>query len=194
MAGTLIRPPVQTLRFVVYQRVLHPELFAIVANRQVMGPGYTLGIRLIPSGHSVSWRLEDVCLEEVLGETQMELPETGRLIHKNVEGERTCCFDLSPTLRYHCCVQREQLPPEQFAHLHEELVWEGSRQGLLFHYQPLHRLSLAPLSLITSQPVRKGLSLSCFHTFPDEWTVVKTQSLLEWQRDESEGESITEKR
>jgi hypothetical protein len=187
MAGVLIRPPVKTLRFIVYQRVLHPELFAIVANRQVTGPGYTLGIRLIPSGHSLSWRLEDACLEEVLGETHMELPETSRLIHKHVEGERTCSFDLTPVWRYHCCVQREQLPPEQFAHLHEELVAEGISQGLLFHYQPRHRLSLAPLSLIRSQPVRRGLSLSCFHTFPEEWTIVKTQSLLEWKRDEPPG-------
>lgn len=183
MADTLIRPPVKTLRFVIYRRVLHPELFAIVASRQLVGPGYSLLIRLIPSGHAVSWKLGNMGLEEVLGDAHMELPETGRLIHKNVEGERICCFDLTPTLRYHCCVQREQLPPEQFAHLHEELVAEGLGQGLLFHYQPLHRLSLAPLSLIKSQPVRKGLSVSCFHTFPEEWTVIKTQSLLEWRYD-----------
>jgi hypothetical protein len=180
MTDILTRPPVTALRFAVYQRALHPELFTPVAHRQVTGPGYTLFIRLIPSGHALTWRWGDLCLEEVLGEIQMELPKRGRLVHQNIEGERTCQMDPTATLRYYCCVQREQLPPEQFVHLHEELIWEGKSRGVMFHYQPIHRLSLAPLSLITSQPVRNGLSLSCFHTFPEEWTVVKTQSL--WER------------
>ncbi|MCS7269513.1 MAG: DUF2617 family protein [Gemmataceae bacterium] len=182
MTADLIRPPVTALRFVVFGRFLHPELFTVVAARHLVGPGYTVHMRLIPSGHVFSWLQGEVCLEEVVAEDEMELPTGGRLVEHTIEeGERTTSVFVAPRHRYHCCLQRERLPPEQFRHMQDELKWEGERSKPLFYYQPQHRLRLAPLSLIRVQPVRNGLTLTAFHTFPDDWTVVKTQSLLEWQ-------------
>jgi hypothetical protein len=161
-----------------YRRPLHPELFPVVASGWAAGSGATAQIRLIPSGHALHWNYEAMWIEEVLGESTMEMPRGGRLLYQSLDGEHTFTFHLNPRYRYHWCVQKEQLPPEQFWHVHEELV-AGLRRGVLFHYQPTHRLHLAPLSVVSVQPVRQGLHLTAFHTFPDEWTIVKSQSLLE---------------
>jgi hypothetical protein len=66
-----------------------------------------------------------------------------------------------------------------FLHVHEELAADGARRGLLFHFRPQHRLGLTPLGFVTVDAIPTGLSIAAFHTFPDEFAVVKTQSLIE---------------
>lgn len=179
MDELLVRPAVADLRLMLFQRLLHPELLSIVAHTSLASGEISVRIRLIPSGHAMQWIFQDVRLEEVLAETQMEMPSFGRLFCLDLDAERSRTVESLPGCRYHWCVQRERLPPEQFYHLHEELIQDSLRRHVLFHYQPQHRLHLAPLSVVAVQPVRQGLSLTAFHTFPDEWTVVKSQSLLE---------------
>ena len=82
-------------------------------------------------------------------------------------------------LRVEVGLQLEVLPPDVFLHVHEELAADGARSGLIFHFRPQHRLGLTPLGYVTVTPVRTGLSIAAFHTFPDEFAVVKTQSLIE---------------
>ena len=51
---------------------------------------------------------------------------------------------------------------------------------MLFYFAPHRRMALAPLGLVTVDPLPTGLSVATFHTFPAEFTVVKTQSLIEF--------------
>jgi hypothetical protein len=76
--------------------------------------------------------------------------------------------------------QLEVLPPEQFAHVHEELALEGARKGMVFHCKAGNRLGLSPLGVVIVTAVPSGLSAAAFHTFPDEFSLIKTQSLIEW--------------
>jgi len=55
----------------------------------------------------------------------------------------------------------------------------AAKRGLLYNFQPNHRLSLAPLGFVTAEAGQNCLIITSFHTFPDENTVVKTQSLIE---------------
>jgi hypothetical protein len=84
-----------------------------------------------------------------------------------------------PGLRYHVSSQVEELPPELFLQMHEELVNDGSRKGMLFHFRPENRFVVSPLGVVIVEALPKCLSASAFHTFPEEYTIVKTQSLLE---------------
>jgi hypothetical protein len=75
--------------------------------------------------------------------------------------------------------QVEVLPPEIFLHVHDEILVDGGKRGLLHNFRPNIRLALAPLGFVTVEARAGCLFLSSFHTFPDEFTVVKTQSLIE---------------
>ncbi|MCI0464981.1 MAG: DUF2617 family protein, partial [Gemmataceae bacterium] len=73
----------------------------------------------------------------------------------------------------------ETLQPEIYLHVHDEILADGGKRGLLHNFQPNHRLLLAPLGFVTAEARAGCLFLSTFHTFPEEHTVVKSQSLIE---------------
>ena len=75
--------------------------------------------------------------------------------------------------------QIEVLLPEQFAHLHAELVADGERKGLVYHCKTGNRIGLSPLGVVIVESLPRCLSVTAFHTFPDEFAVLKTQSLIE---------------
>ena len=73
----------------------------------------------------------------------------------------------------------EVLPPEIFLHVHDEILADGAKRGLLHHFPSRNRLVVAPLGFIQADARAGCLCLSTFHTFPDEHTIVKTQSLID---------------
>ena len=86
---------------------------------------------------------------------------------------------MAPGVRYQVSSQLEVLSPEQFVHVHEELLADGLRKGLVSHFRPHNRLGLSPLGVVIVEALPACLSVSAFHTFPAEYAVVKTQSLIE---------------
>ncbi|MFM7148469.1 MAG: DUF2617 family protein, partial [Gemmataceae bacterium] len=82
--------------------------------------------------------------------------------------------------RYEASFQVEQLSPETFLQVHQEILADGSKRGLLYQFSPSNRLALSPLGFVQADFRPGNLFLSSFHTFPDEFTVVKTQSLIEF--------------
>lgn len=175
----LVRPKVAELVFRLYDRPLHPELFDVLLCRTVKRDGHTLSVRLTRTGHVLGWTDGRVHLEEVTVTSEMELPESGCRLDHPFDGGRTgrCEFG---GVRYQVGWQLEVLPPEQFAHVHEELALDGARKGLVFHCKTGNRLGLSPLGVVIATTVPSGLSVTAFHTFPDEFALIKTQSLIEW--------------
>ena len=78
--------------------------------------------------------------------------------------------------------QVEVLPPDIYLHVHDEILADGGKRGFLHNFQPNHRLSVAPLGFIAVETRADCLFLSTFHTFPEEHTIVKSQSLIERKR------------
>jgi hypothetical protein len=174
-----IRPRVSDLVFKLYGRPLHPELFDIVAERRVRSGDYHLVVRVTRTGHVISWEDRDVHLTEVTAAADQELPEKRRLLSNRLRGERCNGLACAHGVSYQASYQVEVLTPEIYQHVHDEILLDGAKRGLLHNFQPHRRLSLSPLGLVTVEARARCLFLSTFHTFPDEYTVVKTQSLIE---------------
>jgi hypothetical protein len=177
--GAFVRPQVAELVFRLYDRPLHPELFDVLATRRVERGGARLAVHITRTGHVLQWAHGPTRLTEATATADQELPETGRRLAHRLGGERTGRCELAPGVRYQVSSQVEVLPPEQFLHVHEELRADGERKGLLFHFRPGNRLGLSPLGVVIVEALPACLSLAAFHTFPDEFAVVKTQSLIE---------------
>jgi hypothetical protein len=178
MSVPAIRPRVSDLSFQVYGRPLHPELFDTLAARKIQRPDYEVTARITRTGHVFTWTNLDVFLTEVAAGDQ-PLPEFRRLIRHRMRGEHTDTVDAGRCVSYQTSFQVEILAPEVFLHVHDEILIDGGKRGLLHNFQPDHRLALAPLGLVTVEARPGCLFLSAFHTFPDEYTVIKTQSLIE---------------
>ncbi|MGE3805816.1 MAG: DUF2617 family protein [Gemmataceae bacterium] len=173
-----LRPRVSDLVFQLYGRPLHPELFDILAERRIRREDYELTVRITNTGHVISWENADVLLTEVTVADQL-LPERRRLLSYRLRGEHHDALACAAGVSYQMSFQVETLPPEIFLHVHDEIMADGGKRGLLHNFQPDHRLALAPLGFIVADARPGCLILSSFHTFPDEYTVVKTQSLIE---------------
>lgn len=173
------RPPVAELVLRVYDRVLHPELFDAVAERRVERGGWRLVARVTRAGHVLTWDRGGVGLTEAAGAADEPLPAAGRRVSHPFGGERHGRCSVATGVRYQVSSQVEVLPPEQFAHVHEELLADGARKGLVCRLHPDHRFGLSPIGVVIVDALPGALSVSAFHTFPDELAVVKTQSLIE---------------
>jgi hypothetical protein len=173
------RPRVSDVVFRAYDRPLHPELFEPLATRRVERDGYTLTVTMTPTGHVLHWAKGPAHIVEVTAAADLTLPDLGRRLAHKFRGEQRGRFEVPGVVRYQVSLQAEVLAPEVFLAMHDELVADGRRQGFLFHFRPHHRLGLMPVGLVTAEALPDGLSVSAFHTFPDEFAVLKTQSLIE---------------
>jgi hypothetical protein len=179
MSVDFVRPPVCDLVFQLYGRPLHPELFDIVAVRTIRREDYCLRVWITRTGHVISWENTEVFLTEVTAAGDQELPSRRRLLDYRIRDEHCGRLPCASGIHYEMSFQVEVLPPELFQHIHEEIRADGSKRGLIHNFPPHNGLALAPLGYITADARSGCLCLSTFHTFPDECTIVKTQSLIE---------------
>ena len=174
----MTRPRVAELVFQVYGRPLHPELFEILAQRKVRHEDYEVTVRITRTGHVVSWENRDVLLTE-LADVDQQFSASRRLAHFRLRGEHSYTQPCSHGVKYQTSFQVETLAPELFRHVHDEILADGCRKGLLHHFGPNHRFAVSPLGYVNVVAKPGCLFVTAFHTFPDESTVVKSQTLIE---------------
>jgi hypothetical protein len=173
----LIRPKVADLVFHLYGKPLHPELFDTLAQRQMRRQDYEVTVRITRTGHVITWQNSKVLLTEI-ADIDQNLPPSHRLLGYRLRGEHTGSWSFGHGVSYQMNFQVEKLTPEIYLHVHDEILAGGNR-GLLHNFQPNHRLAVAPLGFITLEARAGCLFLTSFHTFPEEHTVIKSQSLIE---------------
>src|SRR5712691_9940624 len=174
-----LRPRISDLVFQLYGRPLHPEFFDILALRKIQREDYELTVRITRTGHVITWENRDVILTEVTAAADQPLPEKRRLLSYRLRGEHCGSLLCAHGISYEMSFQVEVLTQEVFLHVHDEILADGGKRGFLHNFQPNHRLSLAPLGYIAVEARSGCLFISTFHTFPEENTVVKSQSLIE---------------
>ena len=173
-----VRPRVVDLVFQLYERPLHPEFFDILAVRRIERPDYEVTIHITRTGHFIIWKNADRLLTE-LADVDQSFPEDRRPLSYRLRGEHAATVACGGGVTYQMNFQVERLEPEIFLHVHEEILADGNKRGLLHNFQPNHRLAVAPLGYVAAETRARCLFLSTFHTFPEESTVVKSQTLIE---------------
>src|SRR5438309_1623613 len=174
-----VRPRVSELVFQVYGRPLHPELFDVLVMKRFEREDYTLRVWITRTGHVITWENAEVLLTETTAAADQELPESRRLYRYRLRGEHAASLPCCHGIVYQTSFQVETLPPEIFLHVHDEILADGGKRGVLHNFQPNHRLAIAPLGYIDIEARPTCVFLSTFHTFPDENTVIKSQTLIE---------------
>ncbi len=172
----LVRPSLEDLIFYVYARSLHPELFEVVASRQVERRQYTAKVEITSAGHVLTWHHRDVMLTEVTGSIHQKLPELGRLAGYRFRGQRDERVHYGPQVTYRYRFQVEPVKPELLFALEKELGNLACHQGLFCRFEPGVRFGLPPISYALMETRDRHMLVRAFHTFPDECIIVKVQS------------------
>ena len=174
-----VRPKVAELTFQLFGRPLHPELFVVFESCTVERGGYTAKIDITGAGHVVTWRYGGLTLTEVAASAHHPLPKMRRLLAHHLRGQRTDRVECRGGVRYQTSFQLEPTDPEVFWTFQQELAVEGQRQGMLHRFGSSGRMALGALSYINLEARNRSLLVQAFHTFPDDYAIVKSQSLFE---------------
>ena len=174
-----VRPRASELVFQLYGRVLHPELFEICATRALDRGSYAATLAITGFGHVVSWRHQGLTLTEVATAAGEPLPLKRRLLSHRIGGERSDRVECRGGARYETCFQLERTDAEIFWSLQQELAGSGIRRGLLHRFEPPGRMALGAVSWIDVETRPRSLIVHAFHTFPDDLSIVKSQSVFE---------------
>ena len=174
-----VRPKVAELAFRLYGRALHPELFEVYKSRGVERGGYQAKIDITSAGHVVTWRYEGMTLTEVAASAQHPLPQRRRLLSYPLQGSRQDFIECRGGIRYRVNFQLEPVSPETFWTIQDELTHESDREGMLHTFDASGRMALGALSFINVQTRNRSMLIQAFHTFPDDYAIVKSQSYYE---------------
>ena len=174
-----VRPKVAALVFQLYGRSLHPELFDVFESRTVQRGGYEAKIDITGAGHIVTWKYGGLILTEVATAGTHPLPTRRRLISLPLKGERNDELTCRGGVKYQVSFQLEPAEPEVFWLFQQELAHEGERKGMLHTFDASGRMAMGALSYVNIETRNRSMLIQAFHTFPDDYAIVKTQSLFQ---------------
>lgn len=174
-----VRPKVAELVFRLYGRPLHPELFDVCCSRAVNRGDYQAKINITSTGHVMTWRYAGLTLTEVVTSLHPPLPERRRLMSHRVKGHRDDRVECRGGVTYEVSFQLEPVEPEVFWTFQDELSREGQRRGMFHKFDSSGRIALGALSYINVESRSRTLMIQAFHTFPDDYAIVKSQSLIQ---------------
>jgi len=174
-----VRPKVAELVFQLYGRPLHPELFETYCSRTVQHGAYEARIDITSAGHIVTWRYHGLTLTEVATSAHTPLPQKRRLLSYRLVGERNDHVDCRGGANYLVGFQLERVHPEVFWNYQNDLFHDCETQGMLYRFDSSGRMALGAISYISIETRMKTLRIQAFHTFPDDYAIVKSQSVFE---------------
>ncbi len=174
-----VRPKVAELTFQLFGRPLHPELFQVFETCTIERETYSVKIDITGAGHVVTWRYAGLTLTEVATSAQHPLPKMRRLMAYGLRGQRTDRMECRGGVCYQMGFQLEPTDPEVFWTFQQELATQGRQHGLLHHFNSSGRIAMGALSYVNFEARNRSLLVQAFHTFPDDYAVVKSQSIFQ---------------
>jgi hypothetical protein len=169
----------EELSFHVYLRWLHPELFEVVASRHVERGGYCGRVQLTTSGHLITWQYRDLVFTEVACPRNQPLPLRGKYADYWLRGARSEVFTFQPGVCYRFSFQVEPIRWEVLQAFQEEFLSAGEYQGMLCQFDRPGRGGIPALSYAYLESRNRSMLVQVFHTFPDEWMIVKVESVFQ---------------
>ena len=168
-----------TLRFILYERPLHPELFDIYDDHVIVKPSYEAQIWVTGCSHVIGFFRGGQSLVEVTADSDAQLPQRGRVLEIPFRGERDHERKRAGGINYMMSLQVETMSPDVYSKTHHELARLGAQRGLFVPFPVWMARSLTPFTFIDYEAKPNGLHVFAFHAFPEDLTVVKTQSIFE---------------
>ena len=171
---------VADLKFVLYRRPLHPELFCIHRSQHLERPAYQADIWVTGLSHVVSVQSAGRCVTEVTTEDIEVLPQNGLVTSFQFRGERDHLEKFDDGMHYILSTQVERMNRNLFHASHRDLMNYGSARGLVVKFEDwADDDNLAPFSFIDWELRDREMHVQAFHAFPADYAILKTQSIFE---------------
>jgi hypothetical protein len=182
MAVQSAHPSAFELAYRLYDRAIHPELFAFQRACRLTGTGWTADVRIVAGGHVVSLCTTEGTATEVAGPARLPLPDRGLCLGHTLGGSRDWTFQLPGGLKAQVSAHVEAVDAAAFRNLEQELTLDARTATVSHRFSVGNRMEPGPISVIRAESVANGILIHAFHTFPGNSAVVRTQSLYELTR------------
>ncbi len=173
-----IKQSLGQLTFHLYNRAIHPELFEIYRPQQFFQGDYEVIIWITGCSHLISVFHGKDCLTEVIAGPMQILPERGLLKSLAFRGERQHQCEWAKDCKYAINFQVETMSTNLYTAIHKDLVQAARKRGIYVPFPQWAKGKLAPFSYVDYEARATELQVHAFHAFPDQLTVIKTQSLF----------------
>ncbi|MFV2068873.1 MAG: DUF2617 family protein [Pirellulales bacterium] len=173
-----VRPKIAELVFQLYGRALHPELFEVYESREIQRGDYSAKVDITSAGHVVTWRHQGLTLTEVAAASNHPLPKKRRLMSYRLKGRCDDRVECRGGATYEMKFALEPVDREVFWTFQQELSLDSTHQGMLHKFNSSGRMALGALSYIHVESRDRSLLIQAFHTFPDDYAIVKIESLF----------------
>jgi len=181
-----VRPKVAELAFQVFSRSLHPELYTIHKSRRIERTNYEAQVDITNCGHVITWNGAGVTICEVATSAHQPLPKRRCLLAKSLKGSRTERAQCRDGIEYRTHFQLESVEPDLFWMVQQQLG-EGPTEGLLHTFDASGRMALGALSYVNVETRQNSMLVQAIHTFPDDYAIVKVESLFSLPADKKAG-------
>ena len=172
-----VRPKVAELAFHVFGRALHPELCTQCKSRRIERTNYEAQVEITSCGHVVTWMSGGVTLCEVATSAHQPLPQKRCILSKPLKGSRTERSSCQGGVQYRTHFQLERVQADLFWVVQQQLGAEQT-EGLLHSFESSGRMALGAMSYVGIETRSRSMRLQAIHTFPDDYAIVKVESLF----------------
>lgn len=170
------RPKVAELTIQLYGRSLHPELFEVHRSRVIERAGCKIKLDITSTGHVLTWNYDGLTLTEVAASACHPLPQKRRIISNLLRGEQKDHVICRGGVRYDCEFQLETVSPDVFWTFQKHITEDSDKDGLVHSFDSSGRMSLGAISFMHVVTRARKTTVRAFHTFPDDYTIVRTLS------------------
>jgi hypothetical protein len=167
------------LHLFLYDRPLHPELFRHYSDHRVPQHRYHADIWIVGLGHVVTITSGTRSMTELLCRDSDVLPTRGVLSRFRLKGERDHERRSPDGWCYMVSSQIETMDEPLYKSVHNDLVRHATKRGWFFQYEFGGEGELMPFSYIDHEARDAEFHVHAFHAFPQERTIVKTQTIFE---------------
>lgn len=169
---------IDELAFSLFQRSLHPELFNIFAKRQIRTENYQANIWETGCSHVLTVIANGACITEVISAPGQPLPKRGLVERFQFRGKKKHKCLLSKGIGYMTDFQVEKMSESVYQRSQIDLKNFARNRGLYVKFPTTETSELLPFSYIDFEARRNELHVHTFHGYPEQATIIKTQSLI----------------
>lgn len=170
---------VEDLHFCLYQRAIHPELFHIHRVKRIEQRRYQAEIWVVGLAHLVTVQYGNQVMTELITDDNELLPKVGLATTFRFRGERDHSQSFSDDSRYILSTQVERMTPQLFPATHRDYMHYARNRGIFVSFDEWAHGGLVPFSFIDYDARDDEFHVHAFHVFPEEFTLLKTQSIFE---------------
>ncbi|MFA6133828.1 MAG: DUF2617 family protein [Phycisphaerae bacterium] len=168
-----------TLRFYLYNRPLHPELFEVYHDHHIVSENYEAQVWITGCTHVIGFYRGKDTLLEVTADAGSGLPPRGLMLELPFRGEKVHETRQLPGMNYMMNFQVESMSPRVYSQTHHELARQGAQRGMFVPFPMWMSKGLTPFTFIDYTVKPDQFHVFAFHAFPEDLTIVKTQSIFE---------------